>query len=166
MKVAVTSTGPDLEAQVDPRFGRCQYFLIVESESMECEAIENPNSALGGGAGIQSGQMMSSKEVKVVLTGNCGPNAYATLASAGIDVIVGVSGGVREVVEQYKKGELSPSEEASVRSHFGMGQGGGKGGGMGGGGGGMGRGGGKGGGMGGGGGMGRGGGKGGGMGNA
>ena len=89
MRIAVTSTGPELESQVDPRFGRCQYFLIVELDDLAFEAIENPNIAIGGGAGIQSAHLMSEKGAKVVLTGNCGPNAHATLCAAGIEVIVG-----------------------------------------------------------------------------
>jgi len=157
MKIAVTSTGPTLNENVEARFGRCPYFLIIDTDSMQSEAIENPNMALGGGAGIQSAQLMSEKGVTTVLTGNCGPNAFNVFAQAGIQVIVGVSGPVRNAVEQFKTGGLSSASKPNVVSHFGMGsESGGMGGGMGGGGGGMGRGGG---GMGGGGGgMGRGGG--------
>jgi len=121
MKIALTTTAGDLEAQIDPRFGRCPYFLIVETDNLSYEAFENPNVALGGGAGIQSGQLMAEKGVQHVLTGNCGPNAYQTLSAAGIGVIVGCSGGVREVIEQYKSGRLSPEAQPNVASHFGMG---------------------------------------------
>jgi len=184
MKIAVTATGPRLTDQVEARFGRCPYFLIIDTDTMEFETLENPNVALGGGAGIQSAQLMSEKGVQVVLTGNCGPNAFRTFGAAGINVIVGVSGPVCDAVEKFKTGALSAAPEANVASHFGVGQGGspaqgapsmtgggigpggagmGRGGGMGGGrGGGMG--GGRGGGMGGGGGGGMGGGRGGGMG--
>jgi len=179
MKIAITATGPDLEANVDPRFGRCPCFLIVETDDLSFEAIQNPNLALGGGAGIQSAQLAAERGVTQVLTGNCGPNAHQTLAAAGIGVIVGCFGPIRDVIERYKTGELSPVGGPNVASHFGMGggsagtpgplpganpsfgpgMGGGGAGGMGrGGGGGMGRGGGGGMGRGGGGGMGRGGG--------
>jgi len=121
MKIAVTATGPDLEAKVDPRFGRCPYFLIVETDNLSFEAIENPNLALGGGAGVQSGQLMAEKGVKHVLTGNCGPNAYQTLAAAGIGIIVGCSGTVRDVIEQYTSGRFSSAAGPNVVSHFGMG---------------------------------------------
>ena len=120
MKIAVTSTGPELDAQVDPRFGRCRYFLIIELDDMTVETIENPNIALGGGAGIQSAQIMSEREVKVILTGNCGPNAYATLSSAGIKVITGVSGTVQDAVQSYKSGNLESSSQPNVPGHFGM----------------------------------------------
>ena len=102
MKIVVTSTGPGLDAQIDPRFGRCQYFVFVETDDLSFEVVENPNIALGGGAGIQSAQVSAEKGGAVVLTGNCGPNAYQTLAAAGVQVIVRVSGSVREVVEQFK----------------------------------------------------------------
>jgi len=127
MRIAITATGPDLEAQADPRFGRCPYFLIVETDDLSFEAIENPNLVLGGGAGVQSGQLMAEKGVKHVLTGNCGPNAYQTLAAAGIGVIIGCSGRVRDVIEQYKSGRLSSVAAPNVASHFGMGGGGGRG---------------------------------------
>ncbi|MGC9455195.1 MAG: NifB/NifX family molybdenum-iron cluster-binding protein [Phycisphaerae bacterium] len=121
MKVAVTATGPDLDARVDPRFGRCPYFVIVETDDLSFEAIENPNLELGGGAGIQSAQLMANRGVRHVLTGNCGPNAHQTLAAAGVGVIVGCSGSVRELVEQYKAGGFNAADQPNVSSHFGMG---------------------------------------------
>lgn len=145
MKIAVTSNGPLLDDNVEARFGRCAYFLLIDPETMQCEAIENPNIALGGGAGIQSAQLMSEKGVTVILTGNCGPNAFNVFGQAGIRVVVGVSGSVRHAIEQFKTGSLSSVSEPNVASHFGMGRGSG-----------MGRGGGMGRGMGRGGGMGRG----------
>jgi len=96
MKVAVTSTGPTLDDQVEARFGRCRYFLVVDTDSLQWEALENPNLALGGGAGIQSAQMMAEKGVSHVLTGNCGPNAFRVFGQAGVAVVVGVTGRVGE----------------------------------------------------------------------
>ena len=121
MRIAITATGPDLEAKVDPRFGRCPYFLILETEDLSFEAVENSNAALGGGAGIQSARLMAERGVKHVLTGNCGPNAHQTLSAAGIEVIVGCSGPVREVIDQFKAGQLAAAAEPNVASHFGMG---------------------------------------------
>lgn len=72
MKIAITSIGPDLDAEVDPRFGRCQYFLIVELNDLSFEAIENPNIAIGGGAGIQSAQLIAEKGVKPSLPETAG----------------------------------------------------------------------------------------------
>ncbi len=131
MKIAVTSTGDNLGARVDPRFGRCGWFVVVDTDDMSWEAVQNPNASAGGGAGVQSGQLMVEREVKAVLTGNCGPNAFQVLAAGGIEVIVGVSGTVREAVEAFKAGNLRGVSEANVADHFGMGGGMGTGRGMG-----------------------------------
>ncbi|HDL08395.1 MAG TPA: 4Fe-4S dicluster domain-containing protein [Desulfobacteraceae bacterium] len=120
MKIAVTSTGPTLDSDVEARFGRCAYFLIIDADTMQFEAIENPNIALGGGAGIQSAQLMSEKGVTTVLTGNCGPNAFNVFGQAGIQVIVGVSGNIRNAVEQFKAGKYSSADAPNVQSHFGV----------------------------------------------
>lgn len=123
MKIVVSSTGPGLDSQVDPRFGRCAYFIIVDAETMDFEAIENPNVMAMGGAGIQSAQLVANKGAEVVLTGNCGPNAFQTFSAAGVKVVVGVVGTVRDAVERFKRGELQPTMQPSVASHFGVGQG-------------------------------------------
>jgi len=120
MKICVTSTGNNLDSQIDPRFGRCQYFIIVESETMEYEAIQNPNIASFGGAGIQSGQLIASKGAEIVLTGNVGPNAFATLQAAGLKVFTGITGLVKDGVQKYKKGELPSVAGPTVPSHFGI----------------------------------------------
>ena len=120
MKTAITATEPALDANLDPRFGRCAYFLIVDTDSLDFEAVENPNVALGGGAGIQSAQLMAAKDVKFVLTGNCGPNAHATLTAAGIGVIPGCSGTVRDAIEQFKAGQFNTASKPTVASHSGM----------------------------------------------
>jgi len=109
MKIAVTTNECSLDAKVDPRFGRCSYFLIVETDDMTFEATENPNASLGSGAGIQSAQLMAEKGVEVVLTGNCGPYAHQALSAAGIEVVVGCTEAARQVIEQFKEGQLSPA---------------------------------------------------------
>jgi len=119
MKICITSQGNDLEAQVDPRFGRCQYFIIIDTDTDETDVLDNSNKDGMGGVGVQSGQVMAEKEVKVVLTGNVGPNAFQTLQAGGIEVITGVSGTVKEVIEKYKKGEFESTQGPSVDSHFG-----------------------------------------------
>jgi len=122
MKVCITSQGDNLDSQIDPRFGRCQYFIIVDTDTLEFEAIQNPNINGMGGVGVQSGQFVAGKDVKTVLTGNVGPNAFQTLLSGGVEVIIGVSGKVKDAIEKYKKGELKPTKDSSVGPKFGMGQ--------------------------------------------
>lgn len=137
MKVAISSSGKDLNSQLDPRFGRCAYFLVINPDDMSFEVFNNESSVSGGGAGIQSAQFLASKGVDALITGNCGPNAVQTLSAAGIELFTGQTGIVKEVVERFKKSQLRPTSEATVDSHFGMalGAGSGPGGGMGGGGG-------------------------------
>lgn len=120
MKIAVSSTGKDLDSNIDPRFGRCKYFVIVDTEDMSFEVFENQNMALGGGAGIQAAQFVCSKGVKAVITGNCGPNAEKVLNAAKIEVIVGESGTIREAIERFKKRELEPFYPQNVSDHYQM----------------------------------------------
>ncbi len=122
MKVAISSSGKNLDSQIDPRFGRCAYFLIVETGDMSYEAFENENLALGGGAGISSAQFVSSKGAGAVLTGNCGPNAVQTLSAASVELFVNQTGTVKEAIERYKNGELRPTNEANVSDHYGSAQ--------------------------------------------
>jgi predicted Fe-Mo cluster-binding NifX family protein len=131
MKIAVSSTGKNLESSIDPRFGRCAYFVIVETDNMSFESLDNQSAALGGGAGIQSAQFVASKGATTVITGNCGPNAVRTLSAARINVILGQTGTVRDAVEKFKRGDLSAASEANVESHYGTGMGSGQGRGMG-----------------------------------
>jgi predicted Fe-Mo cluster-binding NifX family protein len=120
MKIAVSSQGKNLESSLDPRFGRCAYFLIAETDDMSFEAFNNENMSLGGGAGIQSAQFVASKGVKAILTGYCGPNAARTLSAAGVELYVGQTGTVKETIEKYLKNELNATNEANVADHFGM----------------------------------------------
>ncbi len=127
MKIAVSAAGDNLDAHVDPRFGRCSYFIIADSETMNFEVVPNMAAGAMGGAGIQAAQTMASKGVKAIITGNVGPNAFQTLSAAGSEVVVGAFGTVREAIEKYRKGELNKTGAPTVQGHHGMGMGGGRG---------------------------------------
>jgi predicted Fe-Mo cluster-binding NifX family protein len=105
MKVLVTSQGENLDALLDPRFGRCQYFIIVDSDTMSFKAIKNESTEKGGGAGVSTAQFVVDEAPDVLITGDVGPNASRGLASSGIKIITGVSGVVRDIIEKFKKGE-------------------------------------------------------------
>jgi predicted Fe-Mo cluster-binding NifX family protein len=120
MKIAVTSSGAALDADVDPRFGRCPYYLVVDTESMAFDALENPNAALARGAGIQSAQLLSEKGVRYVLTGDCGPNARDTLTAAEIGVILNCEGTAAHVIERFKAGTLDRSTATSASDQTGL----------------------------------------------
>lgn len=122
MLVGVTATGPSLDAPLDPRFGRCAYFLLVETDDLTFEAVDNEGRALGGGAGIQSARLIADKGARAILTGNCGPNAHQTLTAAGIEVIVGCSGTVAEAVDRFRSGHLRAASGPNVASHSGIGE--------------------------------------------
>jgi predicted Fe-Mo cluster-binding NifX family protein len=119
MKVCVTSEGKTLDSPVDAHFGRCRYFLIVETDTMDYEVIENAHLGVSGGAGVQSGQLMSAQNVLAVLTGNVGPNAFQTLNAAGVDMYTGVQGSVREALDRFISGQLQPVRAPTVNSKFG-----------------------------------------------
>jgi predicted Fe-Mo cluster-binding NifX family protein len=121
MKVAVSATGKSLDSPIDPRFGRCQYFILIDPETMEFEASENEGLMASGGAGIQAAQSVVQKGVSAVITGNLGPNAASTLSAAGIKVHLVPGGTVREVTETFKAGKLPEATGSTVPSHFGMG---------------------------------------------
>jgi len=107
MKICVTSKGNNLESEVDPRFGRCENFLIVDTETMKVKAISNPNISVVGGAGIQSAQLIAKEGAKTVITGQVGPNAQQTLSSLGIEIYIGATGQISEAIKAFKEGTLS-----------------------------------------------------------
>jgi predicted Fe-Mo cluster-binding NifX family protein len=121
MKICVTAVADRLDAQVDPRFGRSQYFVIVDPATMEFEAM--PNAALNapGGAGIQAAQAMVNEGVNVVISGNMGPNAFQVLSAAGVKIATGAYGTVKDAIELYQAGKLTEAGSATVVAHAGMG---------------------------------------------
>ena len=120
MKIAVTSKSNNLKSEIDPRFGRCSYFIIVDVETMSFDSISNKSSMASSGAGIQAAQTIAKAGVEAVITGNMGPNAFQTLSAAGITVFTVANGTIKKTIEKYKKGELEKLETASVGNHFGM----------------------------------------------
>jgi len=130
MKIAVTASTPQLDGLVDPRFGRCPYYLFVDPETMVFEAVENPHVGASSGAGIQAAQFVAGKNVEAVLTGSCGPNAFQVLRSAGVKVVIGVGGNISEAVQKYASGgAFREADGPDVPAHSGMGMGAGRGGG-------------------------------------
>lgn len=101
MKVCVTSSGDNLESQVDQRFGRCGYFIIWDNDAKTFEAIANPNVDAGSGAGIQSAQLVVAKGVAMVITGEVGPKAEQVLKAAKLQVVTGANGSIKKVIEKY-----------------------------------------------------------------
>ncbi|MFH2220264.1 MAG: NifB/NifX family molybdenum-iron cluster-binding protein [Pseudomonadota bacterium] len=119
MKIAITANGKDLSSDIDPRFGRAPYFIVVDPESMAWQPIENTqNLSLPQGAGIQAGKTVIETGATVLITGYCGPKAFKVLTKCGIRIITGVKGRVMDAVSQYNNGALESSKEANVEGHW------------------------------------------------
>ena len=119
MKIAVTSTGRNLDAPVDPRFGRAAYILIVDSDTLAVDVIDNTENVNAfKGAGIQAATMLSERNVDVLLTGYCGPNAFKALEAARIRVAGDVTGTVGEAVAAFKDGKVTFSAAPNAEGHW------------------------------------------------
>ncbi len=123
MKVAICTKGNSLQSEVDDRFGRAEYFVIVDMESEVEEVERNPALALGSGAGVQSTQWLSNRGVKVLIASNVGPKAARSLEAAGIQIHRARYGTGSENLEALKRGQLKRRQDPSVGSHFGSGRG-------------------------------------------
>jgi predicted Fe-Mo cluster-binding NifX family protein len=119
MKIAVTSQGANLDSQVDPRFGRAAYILIVDTETFEFKVLDNKENANAlKGAGIQAASMVSDKSADALLTGYCGPKAFMTLEAAKIRVANNVEGTVRDAVKSFNEGKLTFADKANVEGQW------------------------------------------------
>ncbi len=131
MKIALSTFKPELDGDIDPRFGRCQYFLIADTDRDDFETLENPHCGAGGGAGVATAQLVASKGAKAVITGSIGPNAFGVLSAAGIAMYAGVSGKVRDALHAFRAGNLQALQQPQMGQGAGMGPGAGGGMGMG-----------------------------------
>jgi predicted Fe-Mo cluster-binding NifX family protein len=120
MKICITSVSGTLDSSVDPRFGRCAYFVIGDPQNMKFDIILNDSTGATHGAGIQAAQNVVNMGVEVVISGNVGPNAFNVLTASGIKVITGASGRILEVIKKYKNGLLKEVRNPSVSGHFGI----------------------------------------------
>jgi len=122
MKVAVSATGDSLDSQVDPRLGRARFFIVYDLDKDSFRAVENSFAQASSGAGIQVATFLANEGVEAVITGNVGPNAWRVFQEAGIKVYSGVAQvTVREAIQAFREGRLSPLQGPSVGAHFGMG---------------------------------------------
>ena len=119
MIVAVSATAPSLDAAVDPRFGRAACFIMVNPATMDFQVIENKqNLNAPQGAGIQAAALVAGGKPSAVLTGHCGPKAFHTLQAAGIPVVLGVAGVVKDAVRKFSEGKYQPSANPDVEGHW------------------------------------------------
>lgn len=121
MKIIVTATENNLDAPVDPRFGRCQYFIIVNPETLDYNAQENDQKNAIGGAGVQAAQTVANAQVDAVVTGAVGPNAFETLKAANVKIFTGATGTVKDAIEAFVQGSLQETDMSTVGPHHGIG---------------------------------------------
>ena len=119
MKIVITAQGTDLSAEVDPRFGRAKWFILVDTETGEFSALDNEqNMNAMQGAGIQAARLVADSGAEAIVTGNVGPKAFATLSAAGIKIYIGAKGTIADAVEKFKVGELTSADDANVEGHW------------------------------------------------
>jgi len=119
MKVAVTSQGQELSSEIDPRFGRAKWLIVVDTETGKYEAHDNTvNLNAAQGAGIQTGQNIANLDVDAVITGNVGPNAFRTLSAANVKIFLADKQTVRQAIDSFKAGKLKEVDRANVEGHW------------------------------------------------
>jgi predicted Fe-Mo cluster-binding NifX family protein len=119
MKIAVTAEGPQKNSAVDPRFGRARHFLVYDTETLAYAPHDNgQNLSAPQGAGIQAAGTVDNLGCKAVITGHCGPKAFAALSKAGITIYTGASGTVEEAVQSFLCGTLAKLPAADVEGHW------------------------------------------------
>ena len=122
MKVYISSTGTTLDSNVDPRFGRCAFFIIYNTDSDTFEYYENDSRNAMGGAGIKAAQKALENKIDAVISGSIGPNAFRVFNSSTIKIYTGVSGSIRSAIAQLKNNELTQAASSNVQSHYGIGR--------------------------------------------
>jgi predicted Fe-Mo cluster-binding NifX family protein len=126
MQIAITSTGADMDAPFDPRFGRAAYFIVIDEGTEAWQAYPNPAVDASGGAGVQAAQFVAEKGVWAVISGDFGPNAYRALEAANLAMYLAPAGEsftVRQLMHQYRGGQLQHPAGPTQRGHHGMGPG-------------------------------------------
>lgn len=119
MKIAVSTSGEGMESLVDPRFGRARHFLVYDTDTQATTLVDNAqNMNAPQGAGIQAAATVSRLGVAVLLTGHCGPKAFRALSAAGIKIYTGATVSVREAIDQFLAGTLTPASDADVQGHW------------------------------------------------
>jgi predicted Fe-Mo cluster-binding NifX family protein len=121
MKVCITAVGNDLNSPIDPRFGRCASFMIVDTESMEFRVLQNRSAYQAGGAGIQAAGDVVKEGISAVISGAIGPNAIEVLRAANVEFYEAMPGSVKDNVEALKAGRLKKMYAPTVPGHFGQG---------------------------------------------
>ena len=107
MKIAITATNTDINQAFNPRFGRCDYFILVDTETLDWEALANPAANATGGAGPQAVKFIADRGAEAVISGRYGPSAFTALNAAGIKAYIANNGSVKDVLESFQADKLN-----------------------------------------------------------
>jgi predicted Fe-Mo cluster-binding NifX family protein len=119
MKIAISSSGKTLNDTVDSRFGRAQHFIIYDTDTKTHQIVENAQNAnTSSGAGIQAASLVVNQGANAVITGNCGPKAFAVLKQAGVPVYLTQGCTIAEAIQAQQSGKLTPTSDANVEGHW------------------------------------------------
>ncbi len=122
MKLAITGGIPQIETQLERRFGRCAYFIVVDTETRAWEAFPNPAADARGGAGTQAAQFLANQRVEAVVSGHFGPNAFAALDAASIHMYSAQEGQVETLVDDFLAERLVRVTGSTGPAHHGGGR--------------------------------------------
>ena len=118
MKIILTTTSPSLDAEIDPRFGRGAYFIVVDIDTLDWQAQPNPGIGASGGAGTLAAQFVANQNAEAVISGDFGPNAYEALQAAGVAMyLFGTSRTASEAVNRFKAGKLERVSAPTGKGH-------------------------------------------------
>jgi len=120
MKICISACGRDLDSEVDPQFGRCNYFVVIDSEIGSVTSIKNPGSEAPSGAGIRAAEAIAGAGIDILLTGSVGPNSFSILSEAGVKTHYGIRGKVAFALHEYQTGKLAALERPNASVHGGM----------------------------------------------
>lgn len=117
MKICISACGKDSDSEVDPQFGRCNYFVIIDLETGSVTSIKNPGLEAPSGAGIRAAEAIVNEGINILLTGSVGPNSFSILSEAGIEIYSGIRGKVAFALREYQSGNLSVLESPNASTH-------------------------------------------------
>ena len=119
MKIAITAQGKELSSEIDLRFGRAKWLIVIDTETGDYQVHDNVvNLNAAQGAGIQTGQNIANLGVEIVITGNVGPNAFKTLNAADVRIFLAEKQTVQKAIDSFKAGKLKEVNQANVKGHW------------------------------------------------
>ncbi|AKB76893.1 hypothetical protein MSHOH_0410 [Methanosarcina horonobensis HB-1 = JCM 15518] len=120
MKICISACGKDPDSEVDPQFGRCNYFVIIDPDAGSVTSIKNPGSEASSGAGIRAAEAVAGAGIDTLLTGSVGPNSFSVLFEAGIEIYSGIRNTVSFALREYQSGKLPILKSPNVSNYNGM----------------------------------------------